>query len=184
MQKTSFSRLENQAKFRGPDHEYSHTPGESGSPTQRYINAGLLESSVAIWDRQNKEPLMMSGYERKVSEMAWSHLGSRYQKLLFAAGGGREITLWDFSDGPPDGQKPKFLAGHKAKVNDLRFLKKAHWLLSVGDDGDLRIWQGSRNWKPGDILRHGQPLHQMIMPPSEDRLLLLGDRGKVWLYQL
>jgi len=154
------------------------------SPTLRYVNAGLLESSVAIWDRQNKEPLVMRGYERKVTEMDWSPQVSTYKKQLFAAGGGRDISIWDFTDGPPDGQRPLFLMGHQAKVNDLRFLKKKSWLLSVADDGDLRIWQGSRNWQAGEVFKHGQPLHQIVVSETEDRILVTGAQGRVWLYKL
>ncbi len=156
----------------------------TASPTARYINVGLLESSVAIWDRQNKEPLIMRGYERKVTEMDWTPLGGPYRDLLFAAGGGRDVTLWDFSDGPPDGKKPLFLIGHRSKVNDLHFLKKSPWLLSAGDDGELRVWQGSRQWKPGITLQLNHPLLEIQVSPHEDKLLLLGDKGHAWLYQL
>ncbi|MDQ3235186.1 MAG: hypothetical protein M3Q07_25540 [Pseudobdellovibrionaceae bacterium] len=154
------------------------------SPTLRYVNAGLLESSVAIWDRHNDEPLVMRGYERKVSEMDWSPMVPIYRKQLFAAGGGRTITIWDFTDGPPDGQMPLSLMGHQAKVNDLRFMKKRLWLLSAGQDGELRIWQGSRNWQAGDVFKHTQPLHQIFISGNEDRILVTGSQGRVWLYKL
>jgi WD40 repeat protein len=154
------------------------------SPTARYVNVGLLESSVAIWDRENDEPLIMRGYERKVTEMDWTPVGGRYQHMLFAAGGGRDVTLWDFSDGPPDGKKPLFLTGHRSKINDLHFMKKAPWLLSAGEDGELRVWQGSRQWKPGMTLQLDRPLLQIEVSPKEDRLLLLGDKGHTWIYQI
>jgi WD40 repeat protein len=156
----------------------------TSSPTARYINVGLLESSVAIWDRETEEPLIMRGYERKVSEMDWTPASGRYQNLLFAAGGGRDVTLWDFSDGPPDGKKPLFLTGHRAKVNDLHFMKKSPWLLSAGHDGELRVWQGSRQWKPGITLQLDRPLLQIEVSPKEDKLLLLGDKGHAWVYQM
>ena len=102
------------------------------SPNGRYVAGGSQENTVQFWRLPHSpgQELFMSGYARKVRELAWDE-SSRF----LATSGGDLVTVWDVSGKGPAGTMPKELEGHSAHVTQLVFQHRGGLLASGGDDG-------------------------------------------------
>lgn len=140
------------------------------SPDGTYLATGDQDASVHFWLVRTGVDLMMSGYPRKVRELAWDVTGR-----WLATGGGAEIIVWDCSRSP-EGSEPLVLEHHEAPLCNLAYQRRGGLLASASLDGALAIWgpAGSREpvaslpgdddeittiaWTTGDDLvvgRHG-----------------------------
>jgi WD40 repeat protein len=113
------------------------------SPDGKYLATGDQDCTVHFWIVRVGEDLQMSGYPRKVRELAWDHT-SRF----LATGGGDMPCVWDCSGKGPAGTTPTQLEGHEAAVSALAYQHAGPLLASGGEDGLLAVWQPTKSSKP------------------------------------
>jgi WD40 repeat protein len=86
------------------------------SPDCKFIAAGGQDCTVHFWELASGEDLQMSGYPRKVRELAWDAT-SRW----LATGGAEVACVWDFSGAGPAGTTPIQLEAHKDPISCLAY---------------------------------------------------------------
>lgn len=137
------------------------------SPDGRYIATGDQDSTVHFWIVRTGRDLMMSGYARKVRELAWDASGR-----WLATGGGAEVTVWDTSGRGPAGRRPITLPGHDAPVTALAFQRRGVWLASGGDDGRVVVWNPAHQRKLVGAWASDRPVSRLAWGPGDDELLV------------
>lgn len=105
------------------------------SPDARYIASGEQDNTVHLWMAENGEDLEMSGYHRKVKELAWN-VDSRY----LATGGGNVVTIWDCAGKGPAGTQPICLQGPEESVTAMTFANTGDWIATGDDAGRIIRW--------------------------------------------
>lgn len=138
------------------------------SPDGRYIATGDQDATVHFWIVESGDDLMMSGYARKVRELAWDRSGR-----WLATGGGQEVTVWDTGGRGPAGSRPVTLPGHDGPVTTLAYQRTGDWLASGGADGRVVVWDPARKRKLIGAWVSEQPVTRLVWSP-DDRDLLVG----------
>lgn len=105
------------------------------SPDNRECAAGTQESSMLVWNVKSGEKVGMTGYQGKISGLAWDSR-SRY----LASSAGTEAIVWDFAGVGPTGTEPNRLNRHVDRINDLSFLPRQSVLATGGEDGLIICW--------------------------------------------
>ena len=147
------------------------------SPDNRWLVSGNQNTSVHLWHPETEVELHMSGYESKVTALAFDR-ASRW----LATSGGQTACVWNCS-GPtgPEGREPDQLP-HPAKVCALAFQHGAAALLATAsEDGTVILWS----------LDRPQPLRATVKLPAaatrlawspDDRLLAIGsEKGALYV---
>lgn len=145
------------------------------SPSGRFIATGDQDATVHFWIVKTGQDLQMSGYPRKVRELAWSAKGR-----LLATGGGNEVTVWDCSGRGPAGSRPLTLPGHEAVVTAIEFQRHGEWLASGGADGRVVLWSPSRARKLVGAIQMS-PVSQLAWSPDDKDLAVGSATGAVSL---
>ena len=138
------------------------------SPSGRYIATGEQDSTVHFWIVQTGQDLQMSGYPRKVRELAWDAKGR-----LLATGGGNDVTVWDCGGRGPAGSKPITLPGHEAPVTAIAFQHHGPVLASGGADGRIVLWNPTHSRKLVGAMVLDEPVSQVAWS-HDDRTLVVG----------
>lgn len=108
------------------------------SPDGRVAATGLQDGMVAFRNLIAQKRSRMSGYEGKVSLVAWS-ANSRY--LATAATGVPQVVVWDFSGKGPEGTEPMELRAHTDRIEALAYAPEGAWLVSGGREGRVVLWR-------------------------------------------
>lgn len=95
------------------------------SPNGERLATGDQDASVHFWLVKKGTDLMMSGYPRKVRELAWDRTGS-----WLATGGGFQIIVWDCSISP-EGTEPLVLEHHEVPLCKLAYQRRGNLLASA-----------------------------------------------------
>ncbi len=143
------------------------------SPDAQYIATGDQDSTVHFWITKTGNDLQMSGYQRKVRELAWDSTG-RY----LATGGGQVPCVWDCSGKGPAGTTPAQFAGHTKEVTALAFQPGSARFASAGADGQVLLWQLNRKM-PVAQGRLDAGVTQLAWSPDGKYLAAGSDRGQV-----
>jgi WD40 repeat protein len=102
------------------------------SPDGRWIATGSADRTARIWDATTGEVIyILEGHTARVETVAFSPDGS----ILVTAGRDNTIRLWDTASGAC----LDVLEGHTWWVVRLVF-QDDHTLISVGGNGEIRIW--------------------------------------------
>jgi WD40 repeat protein len=143
------------------------------SPDGRFIATGDQDSTVHLWIVKRSEDLMMSGYARKVRELAWS-ANSRY----LATGGGSAITVWDCTPPGPAGSEPIVLEQHDAPVRALAF-RDDTVLASCAADGSVVVWDVAAKAPLAALDGDGAAARALRWSPDLQTLFVGDDAGVV-----
>jgi WD40 repeat protein len=146
------------------------------SPDNRWLVSGNQDRSVHLWIPETGLGLHMSGYENKVTALAFDRAGT-----WLATGGGQDACVWNCGGPGPEGREPDQLP-HPAKVCALAFQHGGHGLLaSASEDGSVMLWSLDRN----------SPLRATVKMPSaatklawspDDRFLAIGSmKGAIYV---
>ncbi len=147
------------------------------SPDAKYIAAGSQDCTVHFWVLATGEDLQMSGYPRKVRELAWDAT-SRY----LATGGAPVSCVWDFAGEGPAGSEPIQLEAHKDFITCLAFQQQGALLASGGEDGQVCLWKPSTQRGAISIAKHPAAISQLVWSADDQRLVVGTAGGGVLLY--
>ncbi len=106
------------------------------SPNGKVLASGMQDGSVHFWHLATGKDSQMRGYGSKVTLTQWSS-SSRY----LATAAGPEVVVWDFAGKGPEGSAPLELTGHTERITHLAWQGDGPYLLSVGRDWRLSLWQ-------------------------------------------
>jgi len=134
------------------------------SPDGRWLVSGNHDPSVHLWRPSEDLELQMSGYNTKVSAIAFDAQGR-----WLATSGGTDCCVWDCSGEGPEGRRPAMLP-HDAKLCAVAF-QNAHGLLAAAsEDGKVKLWSVERALTSAGNTS-GKPLRATVtMPAAATRL--------------
>jgi len=134
------------------------------SPDGRWLVSGNHDPSVHLWRPSEDLELQMSGYDNKVSALAFDARGR-----WLATSGNTDCCVWDCSGTGPEGREPAMLP-HDAKLCAVAF-QNAHGLLAAAsEDGTVKLWSVERALSRGSSAG-GKPLRATVtMPAAATRL--------------
>ncbi len=149
------------------------------SPNGRVLATGTQDGSVHFWYLNNARDSQMRGYPGKVDQTCWNSAG-RY----LATNAGNEIVVWDFGGKGPEGSKPQQLSGHTERVERLAWQPNGGYLISVGLDWRVSLWQPGKAKLAVDAhLTDAEP--SCVSWSADGRFVAVGERkGKLTVYEL
>lgn len=147
------------------------------SPTAKYLATGDQDASVHFWIMRNGVDLQMSGFPRKVRELAWDRTGR-----FLATGGGAEPCIWDCSGRGPEGTKPRVLEFHEAPVSVLSYQSRGDRLASSSEDGTIAVWEPVTKTMPSHVRGPAAAVNALLWSAADDALLVGRQDGEVACY--
>jgi len=134
------------------------------SPDGRWLVSGNHDPSVHLWRPSEDLELQMSGYDTKVSAIAFDACGR-----WLATSGNTDCCVWDCSGAGPEGRVPAMLP-HGSKLCAVAF-QNAHGLLAAAsEDGTVKLWSVERALGR-TAHSSGKPLRATVtMPAAATRL--------------
>ena len=81
----------------------------------------------------------MSGYPSKISALEFSP-----DSTLLAAGGGPNVTVWDFAGAGPRASTPRILRAHDQIVTSVAWSPPGDLLAGAAADGRVAVWRPRR----------------------------------------
>jgi WD40 repeat protein len=146
------------------------------SPDNRWLVSGNQNTSVHLWMPETDVELHMSGYESKVTALAFDR-----ESHWLATGGGQAACVWNCSGATgPEGREPGQLP-HPAKVCALAFQRRHGLLASASEDGSVLLWSLDRSQPLLATAKMPSPATRLAWSP-DDRLLAIGsEKGAVYV---
>jgi len=134
------------------------------SPDCRWLVSGNHDPSVHLWRPSEDLELQMSGYDNKVSAIAFDTRG-----CWLATSGSTDCCVWDCSGAGPEGRDPAMLP-HGAKLCAVAFQNTHGLLAAASEDGTVKLWSVERALG-GSAHSSGKPLRATVtMPATATRL--------------
>ena len=146
------------------------------SPNGEYLSTGDQDASVHFWLVREGRDLMMSGYPRKVRELAWDRTGR-----WLATGGGAQVIIWDCSRSP-EGTDPLVLEHHEVPLCQLAYQRGGDLLASASLDGALAVWEPLGRREPIASLPADDDEITAIAWTTRDDLVVARHSGSIILW--
>lgn len=150
------------------------------APDGRRIACGMQDCTVWVWDLEAMQAATMTGFARKIRELAWSADGS-----WLVTGGGSVPVAWRF-DGEPRGFQATGqleLRGHERAAVWAGFQPGGALLATAAEDGVLILWQLPAD-APLTGATIGEPASACAWSPDGGHLALGGETGRVAVFAL
>jgi WD40 repeat protein len=142
--------------------------------------AGRMESSVRVWDvNQKKELVAVHREQVEVDQLTFSPDGSRF---ALASSGDHPLTIWDATTGALQ----LILRGHTTTALAVAFSPDGTRLASGGKDESVRVWDAANGDELIAFRGHTSGVQSLAFRPATPdaglRLVSAGEDGtiKVW----
>lgn len=146
------------------------------SPDARWLVSGNQDPSVHLWMPETGVELHMSGYEGKVTALAFD-CDSRW----LATGGGVAACVWNCSGATgPEGREPDQLE-HPARVCALAFQHKHGLLASASEDGSVMIWSLDRSSPLRATIKMPAAASKLAWSPDDEYLAIGSEKGALYV---
>lgn len=125
-----------------PNHQIRQLPWASPcltaafSPNGKFLASGTQDGAVHFWYLATGKDSQMRGYPDKVDITVWRH-DARY----LATAAAEQVVIWDFGGKGPEGSRPLQLRGHTERIQACAFQPGGSYLVSIGRDWRLSLWQ-------------------------------------------
>jgi WD40 repeat protein len=115
----------------------------SWSPNKKFIASSTQENAVHFWYYPFEEgkDFQISGYPSKIKKILWSEDSN----LLFLDED-EHVNIWDFSNGPPAGQRPIELYCGRGRVNDFMYKNGMVIIATAYGNVFLYLLENTKNW--------------------------------------
>ena len=100
---------------------------------------GLSVGSIKVWSLLNTRPLRTAKNHHDLAKLAAENPEDLLD-LESVGGANGDLMLSDELMSSQSASDSKTLVGHQGPVLDMDFTPSRHWLISAGQDGDIRLW--------------------------------------------
>jgi WD40 repeat protein len=148
------------------------------SPNGKFLASGTQDGTVHFWNLVTGKDSQMRGYATKVLMTEWSANGRH-----LATAAGNDVVVWDFGGKGPEGTRPLELRGHTERITALAFQPDGTYLVSVGRDWRISLWQPGKETMAIDAHLSGGEISAIRWSPDGRRVAVGEAKGRVTLYE-
>jgi len=155
---------------------YESATAISITPDGKYLISGSTNSSIKVWDMQNKKLLfVLKGHQKKVTTLTTTPDG----KYLMSGSDDQTIKIWNLQT-----RKHLFtLTGHGDSVNTISVTPDGKYLLSGSDDKTIKIWDLENREEIFTFTGHTESINsinvtsngQLVISASSDKTIQVWD---------
>ena len=140
-----------------------------------WIAAGSYGGRVMIWTLAGEDVVGFKANQKNLSSVAFSP-DDRY---LATSGLGDDISIWTL----PAGDKNVTLTGHKTAVGSLKFFLSHPYMISMGYEGSIKIWN-TQDWKEAlSFSTNVRSARGCSVSPNEE-FVAINSEGMVQLWKI
>lgn len=151
----------------------------SWSPNKKYIAAGTQENAIHFWPYpfEEEKDFQISGYPSKVSKIIWANNATE-----FVVNCAEDVHIWDFSNGPPTGKKPKTLKCGFGKIADIDY--KGNLLVAASEKGFIFYFLPSHAERFIQMHSVDQEISCITMKEDESELYVGSKSGNLYNFEI
>jgi WD40 repeat protein len=143
-------------------------------PNDETLVGGTQDSTMMIWNLREEDAFQAGPFETKLREMAFHYSGSH-----LVTGGGSDVTVWDFSSGDMQGEKPRYLSAHQDLITALAFQRVGPLCASGGRDGAIYFWRPANLTQPLQYLHLDGDIAALAWHPRDSHVALGTAEGTI-----
>ena len=149
------------------------------SPNKKYIASGTQESAVHFWPYPfvAKQDFQISGFHAKVNHLCWAKNGDK-----LALNANEDLSVWDFSDGPPIGKTPINLQCSMGKITAMYY--KNELLITATKQGVILLFEPEKSTKISSILSVENSVSNLCVSANESVLYIATENGGVMAFDI
>lgn len=145
------------------------------SPDGQWVAAGSYGGRAMVWTLTGEEVVGIKASGKNLSCVAFSANG----EMLATSGLGDDIHLWKL----PSGEHFRALSGHRTAVSSLAFLQGGRYLLSLGYEGSIKLWD-TETWKVERTLGTGDRRARGVVLSPDGQTMAVSQEGEVQFWSL
>lgn len=143
-------------------------------PNDEILVGGTQDATMLIWNLREEDAFQAGPFEMKVKDLAFHYSG---KSLL--SGGGCDVTLWDFSSGDMQGEKPEFLAAHQEMVTAIGYQRVGPLAASGGRDGAVYFWRPGSATMPLQYVHFEEEITALAWHPRDSHVAIATSEGSI-----
>jgi WD40 repeat protein len=147
----------------------------------KYMASANLDRTIALWEWQNPDPWVMSGFPGKIRHLAWSDRLAAMDAPLLVSASGEDLVVWEKQTDEALGWEGRVLTGHQATIQSIGFQPHSLLLASAGADGCVYLWKKAK--RQTQIFQEAsQGFACLAWHPRGYQLACGGQKGELFLW--